>query len=316
MAETLEIYDLDGTCTTIDMIAGLSGEEDAEVTYYYAAAVEFLVQTTGGEEWEISMELQQIIMEDIYDHRHEVQNWARFPDSDGQMQPAFPAVDHYALILKAVEKYIEKTPFTKMAFEEMTNANWRNIFYKYCSQQSLEHTELDEDAVEVLRDAINRRANAVIVTNSSTNKAATLLKRAGFTDDEISIGHAEKGKIGIVGGAEKFKIDTTAPESTLDLSSYYEGEKAILDLRRTTFFKILNRLVEETGAAKLHIVDDIAELTNHAVEAHFRDTNIEVTHAIRENPTSYPGSLQAARELLNAKVSTKLSELTPMAMAA
>ncbi len=317
MSDTLELYDLDGTMIDIDVERGLDKQSNDEVQHYFIAAAQFVADQTGLDADEVFEGMKVAMLGDIFPNRAKFENWASFPAIDKTPVKVTPAVDHYLLTPRAIELFLnrrlaqeqqedQQSPVvTKI--REFLAEDWKFSLYSFASEASLPHSHISEDAIAVIEDRLRNNALATVFTNSSAAKAETLLAKAGFFGERFVSGNVERGKIGAIGGAAKFEVDTSlsSDRALLDLSNFY-GEEVILDLRRRRFRERVDGLLSSTGAERIFMATDIPELDLYPLRAWYGD---RIINAMKTNQASAPESIAAARALLNARISDKLSDL-------
>lgn len=312
----LELYDADGTLNTIDIEHALDGAHDDEVSRYLVAASEFIAEKTTIPQSHVHAELGRIIRDTVFPRRTELQYWATFPTADKQgSMPIAPAVDHFLLVAGAAREFLARAlsdapvgSETARKIEEFSSSPWAYPLFKHASDASLLYASMDDDAIAAIDERLSRNALAALFSNSSTVKAVTLLSRGGFGKFITADGRIERGKIAAIGNGEKFQVDASVsaiPSSSVDLRPF--GLPVELDLRREAYRKKVAILIAQTGAKEIFMASDIPEMDLYPLRAWYG----ELAHlAMKTNPTSAPESINAARELLHAQISSQLSELT------
>ncbi|MBI4126068.1 MAG: hypothetical protein HY465_01100 [Deltaproteobacteria bacterium] len=326
--ETAEFFDLDGTCNHLDIQAILDGHQGSpEVTVYLAAAADFLLREIP-QLPHTSEELLNLFKEqlrnDVFPKRSQHQWWATFPSVQREMVPICPAVDHYLLTPHAIRRVLEKevqraavsTTLQWTITTFLSSGHWEYSLFKFCSEASLPHATIEEDAIAIFENRLCKNALVSIFTNSATQKARTMAEKAGFGSYLIE-DHFERGKLAIIGDGKKFMVDREWPQEckpkemrfgdTVDLSRYFGEKDAIVDLRRRPFYERIKTLMHECGAKRSWMVSDIATLDLFPF-ANWLEFEPRV--AMRTNPTSSPEEVLAARELLNATIGKNLPEIT------
>lgn len=314
-SDVLELYDLDGTMNDIDVESGLAGESGDEVQYYFIAAAEFVAEKTGLSADEVFGGMKVAMLGDVFSDRAKWENWASFPAVNKSPVRVAPAVDHYLLTPRALEVFLNKRLIQEGDLDnELTRSikgflasNWKYPLYVHASEVSLPHSHVNDDALRVIEDRLRKNALATVFTNSSAAKAEDLLRRAGFGNRVVS-GSVERGKIGVIGGAAKYEVDHSLAvdgRAQIDLSDFY-GPGTVLDLRRKRYQDRVAALMSSTGARRVAMFTDIPELDSYPLQAWYGDKAI---HGMKTNQSSAPESVNAAQELLGAKVSAKLSDL-------
>lgn len=309
---TLELYDLDGTMNRIDVLAALEGQSNDEVQHYIVAAAEYVAEKVGLSTDEVFVGIKTAMLVEVFPNRAKFENWASFPAADKTPVKVTPAVDHFLLMARAVEVFLQnrlsqegdKENELTRKIKDFLAQSWGYPLFAHASEVALPHSHLSEDACSVIEDRLRAQALAVIFTNSSTSKAVALLKKAGF-GDRISVGAVERGKIGAIGGAAKFQVDTSLPPDEIDLAEFY-GPGAVLDLRRRLFREGVDNLMQATGANRVAMFTDVPELDSYPLNRWYGDRAI---HGMKTNPVSAPEGIAAARQLLRAAISDDLSEL-------
>ena len=178
-SNTLEIFDLDGTCNEIDVAGALEGKGSAEVRVYLEAAARFVAAKIPSLNEAEVFDGIKAAMKVIFPDRAKFENWASFPTADKNTTRVCPAVDHFLLTPLAVKAYLSTCPEAKPFLE----SDWKNDLYQFCSNASLPHAEIDDDAKGALDDRLSRDALMVILTNSKPSKALQMLKKAGYSED-------------------------------------------------------------------------------------------------------------------------------------
>lgn len=312
-SKLLELYDLDGTLTTIDIHASLEGRGGKEVLEYVVAAAEHVAQKTDLPTGEVFDGIKAAII-GIFPDRMKAEHWAVFPASDKSPKKIFPAADHFILVQAAVMRFLQerlnkegRESESGKRIAEFLESSWINSMYQHANAASVPHAEMDEDAVWAVEKRLRAGALAAVISNSSTDKVNRLLSRAGF-GDYIVQDRVEAGKIGAIGNAKKWLVDVDVPETeenVVDLSAF--GLPVKLDLRRKFFQDRVKTLMTEAGAERVFMATDIPELDSFPLEVAFGRGQVQ--HGIKVNPTGTPESIEAARVLLGAKISTRFSEL-------
>lgn len=299
--DTLELYDLDGTLTTLDPLAAVCGEKRGEEYHYIQAAIDFVAEKTGLDRDYVSRKVIGNILK-IYPNRSRREYWGDF----GRGEPIMPCTDHFQLTTRAIQMFLQQED-ARSEIKTFTESDWVYPQFVYSSAQALPHAHLDEDAVSVLHSRLTAGASPVIVSNSSTSKAATLLERAGFNGHFVEGGVAS-GKIGVFGEARKFSIDESlpkTPESKLDLRPH--GMDVVLDLRRGHFRGLIMKLLQGVRPKLVVSFSDTPELDFYPLAQWVPRENLRV--GVKVNPVSSPESIAAVRALLDAATSEKLSAL-------
>lgn len=314
MGQLLELYDLDGTLTTEDVVAALEGKGCREILEYVIAASEHVSQKTGIPVGEVFDGIKTAIIGTVLPNRLQAQYWAEFPASDKSIKLICPAADHFFLVKRAVEHFLNERLQVEGSQSEsgkkisaFLDSLWTYPLFQHASDVSLQYAHIDEDAVQGLEQRIRAGALAAVISNSTTDKIKTLLERAGF-GSHITQGRVERGKIGMIGDAKKWLVDVTIPvtdENILDLSRF--DLPVPLDLRRSFFQRRVQEIAASVRAECVLMVSDIPELDLFPLEIAFERVSVE--HAVRVNPVSVPQSIEAARVLLGARISTRFSEL-------
>lgn len=310
--DTLELYDLDGTMNEIDVLAALEGQSNDEVQHYIVAAAEYVAEKVGLSTDEVFVGIKTAMLLEVFPNRAKFENWASFPAADKTPVKITPAVDHFLLTARAVEVFLQKRLSQECTkdndltrkIKAFLESNWGYPLFAHASEAALPHSHLSEDACSVIEDRLRAQALAAIFTNSSTAKAVTLLKKAGF-GDRISVGAVERGKIGAIGGAAKFQVDTALSRDEIDLSYYY-GQGAVVDLRRRLFREGVDNLMQATGANRVAMFTDVPELDLYPLARWYEG---RVLCAMKTNPVSAPEGIAAARQVLRGAISDKLSDL-------
>lgn len=310
---------MDGTCNNFDVQAVLDGKEGSpEVVAYLEAAASFVRNRFPDLSEEEIYDGIKEAMQQVLPNRSKTDYWGTFPDANNGRKRICPAVDHYLLTPHAVALYLKQKKDEDKALQKKIDAflkddGWMYPLYKYCSAASLPHASIDEDAIGVLDARLTREALVTIFTNSSTEKAYTLLAKAGFSD-RIQIGGVRRGKIGAIGDGLKFQVDENWERESkgkfgdrIDLSEFFGEAEAIVDLRRRNFHRVVASLMDSSGASQVWMASDIAELDLYPL-ANWSELNPGV--AMRTNPTSSPESIRGAQELLKATTGKHLSDLT------
>ena len=321
--ETLEIFDLDGTLTNMDVAAALREESGSslEIREYLIAAVHYLCEKIDGLRPEAVLpELRPKMLSVALPNRALDKNWGRFPEKGtGEMKRISPAVDHFFLVRTGVKLYLEdlyaenRRNVLGERIREFLQGNWMEPMYRRANEAAWKHAEMDDDSIGVLEDRIRREALLVIMTNSDTAKAVAMLNKAGFGDDRIIEGGVERGKIGIVGDARKWEVDPNFTVDDMfygdemDLSLYYRQPGIVVDIRRGRFHGQVDSLMQASGARRAWMATDMPELDGYPFMnwRQFRPNLV-----VRTNPTSAPASIVAAESIMGVKTGGKLSGLT------
>lgn len=312
-SKRLELYDLDGTLTTIDILSALDGRGGKEVLEYVVAASEFVAKKTGIPLGEVFDGIKAEII-GIFPNRLEEQYWAVFPASDKSPKRIFPAEDHFILVQAGARKFLQerleedgRESESGRKIAGFLESSWINPMYQHANAVSMEYAEMDEDAIHAVEKRIRAGALAAVISNSSTEKVDKLLRKAGFGDYLIQ-DRVEPGRIGAIGNAKKWLVDVSVPETDeniLDLRSF--GLPVLLDLRRKYFQDRVMALMESVGAKRVLMATDIPALDSFPLEIALPRGS--VSHGIKLNPTGTLQSMNAARTLLGARISTRFSEL-------
>lgn len=297
MKKTLELIDLDGTCNSIDT-------RNQEVVRYFEEAAIFVSENT----WLAKKEILEWILTEVEGlDREAYEHWASFPNAQKGFEKVCPAVDHFLLTPSAIREFLKKK-WNKEASEFAAKNDWEYPLYKDCSAKSLEVSRIEEDAVFAISERIKAWALVAIFTNSSTEKAKTMLERAGFWE-KIS-DSIQAGKIWVIWNWKKYEIDRAwKKEGTrfwdeIDLTEVF-WEEIKLNLQRKHYHDLVKKAVEETGAGSIWMASDIPELDLYPL----KNWGFEVEVAVKSNKTSGEKSLKWAEKILWAKVSDRLSEL-------
>lgn len=309
----LHLVDLDGTANTIDIKAALEGRGCPEIHHYILAAADFVAKETDLPKKTVFDGLKTSILTQVYPQRDQYQYWGSFPSTTDEPVKIVPAVDHFMLVIAAVPLVLkdelvkagQNTP-TGNKIKTFLESKWVHPLFKFSSDASLPHAEIEEDAREALEDILSRDELVAILTNSSPEKARILLERAGF-GDRIQAGGVDSGKIGAIGNTRKFQVDLTQPTegAFLDLSPYF-GFQVHLDLRRRVFRGLVRKLVEETRVQAIRVYSDMPEMDIFPLAAEF---GTQARHGMKLNPCSVEGSIRAARALIGTVTENSLSAL-------
>ena len=326
--ETAEFFDLDGTCNNLDIQSVLEGSGGApEIAAYLVAAADFVLreipQLPSTPE-EILSALKECLRNDIFPKRAQWKWWATFPSVQKEMIPICPAVDHYLLTPHAVRRVLERTAQDEAASTSLrwtistflASGHWEYSLFKFCSEASLLHAVLEDDAISILDNRMRNNTLVAILTNSTTQKAWMMAEKAGFGSYLVE-DHFERGKLAIIGDSKKFMVDREWPVhlqpkkakfgDTVDLSSFFGEKETVVDLRRRHYYELVGRLMRECGAKRSRMISDIATLDLFPF-ANWLEFEPEVV--MRKNSTSVPEEINAVRELLGARIVTNLSELS------
>ncbi len=299
----LHSIDLDGTTNTIDMLGALEGRSCPEIQSYLFHAANFVGQQTGISSAKVLKHLRKIILEAVYPQRDQYEHWGSFPSSDKTLVKITPAVDHFMLIRSAIEIYLKAQRQTRR-IQQFLATDWAYAVFKSASDSSMQDAQMDPDAIEAIDGLLTRDELAVILTNSDVKKAELMLRKAGF-GSRMALESVTPGKIGAIGGARKFEVDVTQPAESVDLSPYF-GFPVQLDLRRRRLVETVRGLVEATGADRLCVYTDMPEMEGYPLAKEFGE---RARHGMKLNPCSVEGSVRAARELIGAVTSDRLSVL-------
>ncbi|MBI2638385.1 hypothetical protein HYW83_02235 [Candidatus Peregrinibacteria bacterium] len=291
-------FDADGTLNEIDIKGALAGKPGTEeIQHYYEAAIAFAAAKTEMAPGEVDSRLRTLILGEVFPQRAHPDFWGKLQGN----RPTSPAVDHFLLIEAAVRRLHPVFNATPGLTSEL---------FKAASAASHEHAAIDEDARGVLGDLISRNRIVGITTNSSTKKIDAMLRKAGLeaytVHDRIA-----PGRIGVLGDAQKFRVDESMPDSPkehLDLSPFY-GAGIELDLRRGVFRKRVRQACNEAGVTEVRYVTDIPELDLYPMRAEFGDV---LRCAMKLNPTSASETVNAVTAILKAPVGTRLSALVKL----
>ncbi len=308
----LELYDVDGTLNTIDVLAALEGRGGLEIQHYLIAAADLVAEKTGLPQTEVFDGIKAAILE-IFPNRMNARYWGKFPATDGMLVPICPAVDYYLLVPPAIELFLksrlaeETDEAAKTKINTFLRSSWRYPLYKAGSAAASPYEHIEGDAVGVLEGRLRKNALLALITNSATDKVIALLRRAGF-ERYIKLDGVERGRIGVVGDAKKFQVDVSIPRSpTSHFDLYGCGSHPVeIDLRRTTYRRRVAGLMAQCGAEEVFMATDIPELDAYPLEAWYGN---HAMHGMKINPTSAPQSIVAAAINLRARISDRLADL-------
>lgn len=315
MSNTLELVDLDGTTNTLDLQASLD-EREGEIFHYFVGAAQHIADFLNGDDNLIDVSdifegIKVASISVIFPERAHLKNWGTFPNSEKVQVPVTPAVDHMQVLKPAAAHYLRDLQsglspgeLLYQRIDQFFARDWGFGLFKAGSSASLPHTNMEEDAITALDRALVNERLITIFTNSAPEKAAAMLGRAGF-EDRIVKDRVEKGKIGAIGWAKKWLINTDLPSDSVDLSEYYPDQIS-LDLRRGVYHDRVTELMESTGADRVAMYTDIPELDLYPLWRWFGD---RARLAMKTNPMSAPESIAAAEGIMQADVSDRLSDL-------
>ncbi len=322
ITDTLELYDLDGTCNDEDMGAVCEGKESSqEIEIYLVAAATFVDETLDIGKDEVLRGIKSQIPL-IFPRRSEHGFWGTFPSATGEKTKICPAVDHFLLTPLAIEGFLklllaQERPESVLAqkVNSFLASDWRYPLYKYCSNLSLPYASIDEDAIGVLESRMSRGALPAIFTNSTPDKAQTMLEKAGIGSRNIVLNRVERGKIGVIGNGRKFEVNRNwvgslsdnLPNQHLDLSDYFGEEGVVVDLRRQHFYETVFALMGQAGVGKVWMASDIPELDLFPL-MNWRNLNPRV--AMRVNSTSSAASIRALQAIHSVNIGRTLSKIS------
>lgn len=320
---TLELHDMDGNLTDIDVKAALEKNANAskEILEYFDAAAYFIASKIEGlTQEQVLNGIKAKMLTEIFPNRSRYDYWATFLDATGKSVSICPAVDHFLITHQGTRLYLEE-----LAVEEsesrlgqnvrtfLENVAWKDEMFVFANRAAEGKAQLTEDAKAVLEARLSRDALLVVLSNSSHGKAEDVLKRGGF-GNRLKIDGIERGKIGVVGTAKKGIVDPSWKHEGgrfgdfLDLREFHGDQRAILDLRRKLYYGKVAALMKASGARSVWMASDIPELDLLPL-ASWREFNPTV--AMRNNTGSSIESMTAFATLLTgAKISDRLSELT------
>lgn len=315
MGRVLELVDLDGTTNTLDVRGALENNEDGEILAYVRAASEFVAKSIGLDEKdydEVFEGIKGAMLADVYPNRARLAYWGTFPMGDGGApMPVTPAVDHMQLTKPAVEIYLKMRMDSEPAesdaakkIRDFLSGSWGFDMFAHASKASLDKTHIEQDAVVALESRLSKDALIAILTNSSPEKATSMLRRAGFGDRIVENG-VERGKIGSIGNGRKWWVNTGLPASSVDLSRYYP-DNIQLDIRRGDYKKLVAALMAGVDADEVAMFTDIPELDLYPLREWYGNN---ARLGMKTNPVSAPESISAAKGILGASVNSKLSAL-------
>lgn len=318
--DAVYLYDLDGTLTGISL-------DNAEGGSYLQAAVERLVfdvseLTSGRSNRDVERRIRDVIDTEVFPNRQAPRYWAQFPTVQGQDARVCPSVDHYLLVQYGMKVFLnrclEEAPrdsfFATQISGFLASEDWINHIYVHASGASLPNASIEEDAREVLESERAKGRLVAVFTNSSVNKAETLLRKAGF-GDRLAIDRLEAGRVGIFGRGKKAEIDSkwfSPPDSPFgDVAnvSHFFGEEALVDLRRRTYHEKVAEIMKKSGRHTAVMFGDIVclELLPFANWQQFSPVA-----CMRTTPMSAPGEIAAATALFGGRVAARLSDLVAM----
>lgn len=321
--ETLEIFDMDGTGTDLDVRAALEKAKGAseEILAYFEAAAFFVADKIEGLTQEKVLNgIKAKMLGEVFPNRSRYDYWATFLDTRGKVVSICPAVDHFLITHQGVRLYLEEleqeegeSVLGKNVREFLANPVWKDEMFLFANGIAEGKAQLTDDAKAVLEARLIREALIVVLSNSSTRKAKDVLKRAGF-GDKLKIDGIERGRIGIVGTARKGIVDPGWKHEGgrfgdfVDLRKFYEDPRAVIDLRRREYYEKVAALMEASGASGVWMASDIAELDLFPL-LNWKEFNPRV--AMKSNNGSSTQSIVALSSLApGTKISDRLSELT------
>jgi hypothetical protein len=321
MTKELKLVDLDGTLTTPNIIAVLNEhpEQSPDVEAYIQAAAEFVSKEISELKQEnVYKSIIKIIKENVIPKRAKKKLWAKFRNTQGKPEPICPPVDHFLMVQSAVLIYL-KAIWKQQKDKE--NSVSRNIIkfieankyigplFDYSRKASISYEKIDSDAIDGLDEALEREDLIAILTNSSNKYAQDLLEP--IFRERIIMGEAKPGKLGIIGDAKKYQNDPNwdiaGPRwgNSLDLTHFF-NEEITLSLQRKALHDLVQKVMEECGAERVHMIGDIPELELFPI-SNFPEFKARIS--MRETESSAEESIIAVIRLCKASVSKKVSDL-------
>lgn len=321
--QTLEIHDMDGTLTDLDVRKALEaygGASEEIVAYFDAAACFIASKIKGLTQEQVLGGIRAKMIGEVFPNRSRYDYWATFLDTTGKPVSICPAVDHFLVTHQGMRLYLEElsveeeeSALGKNIRNFLANSAWKDEMFVFANQAAEGRAELTEDAKAVLEARLSREALLVVLSNSSSRKAEDVLTRGGF-GGRLKIGGIERGKIGIVGSAKKGIVDPGWKHESgrfgdfLDLRKFHGDPRAILDLRRRLYHEKIAALMKASGAKSVWMTSDIPELDLLPL-LNWAEFNSRV--AMRSNKGSSIPSIAALTELQpGIIISDRLSELT------
>jgi hypothetical protein len=321
MAKELTLIDLDGTLTSPNIKAILDGqpEKSPEVEVFIQAAAEFIAKEIPQLKQEnIYKNIIKIIRDNVFPKRAKKNIWAKFQNTQGKPEPICPTVDHYLMVQSAVLIYLNaiwkqqsenKNSVSRNILKFIEGNKYMSPLFNYSRQASIPYEKIDDDAIDGLDEAMIKGNLIAVLTNSSNKNAQELLEP--IFRERIILGKAKPGKLGIIGEAKKFEndpiwdLDGTKWGNSINLTEFFH-ESISLNLQRKAFHDLVQKVMEECGAERVHMIGDIPELELFPI-SNFPEFKARI--GMRETESSAEESIRAIIKLCKADVSKNVSDL-------